>query len=271
MLNQNPDIEKDFLGYLPSLPKVAAEFIELTRELNTSKNSYANFLLSDPVLSTRIFSYINLVLNPSNTGYLSINKGISIMGLHKFKNLVMAFSLFPVFQEADSVELYKYSLLTAYYSKAIASHFNLINPHDAFLLGFLHDIGKLALKNKFRDKYSDTVSCDDDEPVYEYSPEEEIADFNYCHADISEYICRKWSLPVVVADAIKFHHFPLDAMLPQAASVVYLSDLLAHKNTRFTKESQKVFQYMQLSKSDLLPHADISLRKVQPFFEILNI
>ena len=126
------DMAKDFLGYLPELPDVMAQFIELTRQLNTTKTSYANILLSDQILSTRIFSYINLVLNTSKTDYLSINKGIALMGLHMFKNVVLAFSLYPAFEEAGCIELFKYSLSTAYYSKEIALQFKFINPHDAF-------------------------------------------------------------------------------------------------------------------------------------------
>ena len=84
----NNSIEQDFLGCLPELPSVMAKFIELTRELNISKNSYANILLQDPLLSSRIFTYINKVLNPSKAGYISVNRGVSLMGLHKFKNVV---------------------------------------------------------------------------------------------------------------------------------------------------------------------------------------
>lgn len=266
----NNSIEQDFLGCLPELPPVMAKFIELTRELNISKNSYANILLTDPLLSSRIFTYINKVLNPSKSGYISVNKGVSLMGLHKFKNVVLAFSLFPVFQEAECVELFKYSLLTAYYSKDIAAQFKLINPHDAFLLGFLHDIGKIAMKNKFGSKYLIT-SIEDRNEVKIYTQEEEVAEFGYCHADISEYICRCWNLPIVVTDSIRYHHFPLDAMLPQAASIIYLADILAHKNNKLTIESQKVFQYMQLSKTQIMPYSMGGMKKLIPYYEILDI
>lgn len=267
---QNDAVEKFFIGCLPQLPEVAANFIDLTRKLNTSKTSYANLLLSEPVLSTRIFSYINLVLNPSNSGYLSINKGISIMGLHGFKNIVIAFSLFPSFQDADCTALYKHSLLCAYYSSAIASQFNFINQHDAFLLGFLHDIGKLALKNRFGDEYkiSDNVNTI---PENEFSCSDEIEKFGYSHSDISEFICNHWNLPAVISDAVKFHHSPFDAMLPQAAAIIFLSQMLANQNTAGVQETQRVLQYMRLSKSDLFPYIDGSSRKLQPFFEILGI
>lgn len=266
----NNTIEQDFLGCLPELPPVMEKFIELTRELNISKNSYANILLKDSLLSSRIFTYINKVLNPSKSSYISINKGVSIMGLHKFKNVVLAFSLFPVFHDADCIELFKYSLLTAYFSKDIASQFKLINPHDAFLLGFLHDIGKLAMKNKFGSKYKIT-SIEDNNEIKIYTQEEEVAEFGYCHADLSEYICRRWNLPIVVTDSIRYHHFPLDAMLPQAASIIYLADLMAHNNTKITKENQKVFQYMQLTKTQILPYISGGIKKIIPFYEILDI
>ena len=264
------DMAKDFLGYLPELPDVMAQFIELTRQLNTTKTSYANILLSDQILSTRIFSYINLVLNTSKTDYLSINKGISLMGLHMFKNVVLAFSLYPAFEDAGCIELFKYSLSTAYYSKEIALQFKFINPHDAFLLGFLHDIGKLALKNKFKDEYKFTTHNVLDIEK-QYTIEEELAKFNYCHSDLGEYICKTWNLPIVVTDAIRFHHYPLDAMLPQAASIIYLSDILAHKNMRITPEDMKIFQYMQLSKSDIMPYSIGQEKKLMPYFEILGI
>ncbi len=263
-------VEMDFIGCIPVLPEVMERFIALTRELNTSKSSYANILLQDPILSSRIFSYINLVLNPSNSGYLSVNKGVSVMGLQKFKNVVLVFSLFPVFWESNCLELFKYSLLTAYCSKDIAMQFNFINPNDAFLLGFLHDIGKIAMKNKFGEKYK--IAADDIESdIKIYSPESEVQEFKYSHADLGEYICRIWNLPIVVTDSIKFHHFPLDAMLPQAASIIYLADVLAQQNSKITKETQKVFQYMRLSQSDLKQYVSASKKKLLPFFEILDI
>ncbi len=264
------DIEKDFIGCLPELSSVANSFLDLTRQLNIAKSSFASLLSADPVLQQRIFAYINLVLNQNKSGYLSINKGISLMGIHKFKNLVIVFSLFPIFQESDCIELFKYSLLTAYYSKSIASQYNLINPHDAFLLGFLHDIGKIAMKNKFGSEYS-LASFDENHLLHEYSPEEELNRFGCCHADLSEFICKSWNLPVVVVDSIKNHHNPLSAMLPQVASIIYLSELMALKNVRFSEESQKVFNYMQVSKSDLAQHTFGADKKVFPFLEVLNL
>ena len=264
------NIEREFIGCLPTLSDVALQFVSLTRELSTPKRSYANLLLSDPTLSTRIFSYINLVLNSGNSSYLSINKGISLMGLHKFKNLVVTFSLFPVFHKADCIDLFKYSLLTGYQCKDIASQFNLINPNDAFLLGFLHDIGKIAIKNKFGEKYSlmlDGLEDTTDENIVKH--EKEV--FGYSHSDISEFVCKSWNLPLILYDAIKNHHAPLDAMLPQAASIIYLSDMLAHKSNRTSDENQKVFQYLRLSKSDLASYMVGYERKLQPYFEVLGM
>ena len=60
-------------------------------------------------------------------------------------------------------------------------------------------------------------------------------------------------------------------MLPQAASIIYLSDILAHKNTKLSKESQKVFQYMQLSKTQIMPYSMGGMKKLIPFYEILDI
>lgn len=263
------NIEQDFIGCIPELPPVMKKLIELTRTLNVSRNSYANILLADSVLSSRVFSYINLVLNSSNSAYISINKGVSIMGLHKFKNVALVFSLFPVFQEAECEKLFKYSLLTAYYSKEIASRFNFINRHDAFLMGFLHDIGKIAMRNRFGEKY-ETASHDKGGSIKTYTAEEELREFNCCHTDLSEYICRLWNLPIVITDSIKFHHLPLKAMLPQAASIIYLADMLANKNNKVTKENQQIFQYMRLSKSELMSYSNNCNKKILPFLEILG-
>jgi len=263
------DIERDFRGCVPEMPDVFAKFIDLARELSVTKRSYANYLLLDPTLSTRIFSYINLVLNPSGMGYISINKGISLMGLQKFKNLVMVFSLYPIYEEMQCIDLFKHSLESAYIAKGIAAQYNFINPHDAFLLGFLHDIGKIAFKTKFGDKYA--IFRNDGGVTRESTIEEEVTEFKYCHADISEYTAKKWNLPLVIVDAIKYHHFPLSAMLPQAASIIYLAGIISKKDFKLQPQLQKVLHYMQLTKADLAQFMGQTARFTMPFYEILGI
>ncbi len=264
------DIENDFLGYIPELPEVAGKFIALTRQLNTVNKLYANLLLSDALLSTRLFSYINLTLCQGDMSYMSLNKGLSLVGLHEAKNIVLVFSLFPLFEEANCIDLFKYSLTSAFYSKKIALEYNLINPQDAFLLGFLHDIGRIVMKNKFKDKYL--------LPAFPYSDfrdedsfEKEIQKFGCNHADLSEFILKKWRLPLIICDSVKYHHSPLKAMLPQAASILYLSDILCKKNTRLSKNDLEIFDYMHFTKSGFgafIPECD---RQTLPYFNVLNI
>ncbi len=265
------NIEKDFIGCIPELPEVCRRFISLSKELSSNRALHAGLLLNEPVLAGRIFEYINLIYNGQSqtSNYMSINKGISLMGLQKFKNVVLSFALFPVFEEANCINLYEYSLLSANYSKAIASASNLINPSDAYLLGLIHDIGKVALKNKYKDSYL-ISPLESEEKVHNYTKEEEINLFQYTHEELSEFISKKWELPLVISDAIRYHHTPMQSKLPQVASIIYLSDFLLRQNTKTSNEDIAVFQYMNLTKNDLLPYINSSKKKLLPYLQILG-
>lgn len=264
------DIQKDFIGCLPEMPQPLSRFVQLSKQLGGSKRSYSNYLLTDPTLSTRIFSYTNLILNPQNLGYISTNKAISVMGMQRFKNIVLVFSLYPIFEDAGCVELFIHSLETAFIAQAMASAYKFINEYDAFLLAFLHDIGKIPLKIRFGEKFK--LNPDkDDVRSRESLLDEETRELSYCHTELSEYVARSWNLPVVITDAIRFHHFPLDAMLPQAASIIYLSNIVQKQDFKQQEQFNKILGYIQLTKADVLQFAGSAQKNTMPYYEILNI
>ena len=263
-------IKSDYLGCCHELPDIVSDFFDMTREVNFSKTSFANIFANDPILQQRIFSYVNQTLSQADS-FISINKAISLIGLHKFKNIVLVLSLFPLFQDAGAVDLFKSSLLSAYYAKTIASNLQLINPDDAFLLGFLLDIGKLPMLNKFGSEYRSFAFDENDSLIYYFSQRDEKRLFGYSHVELSEFVCKTWKLPKVIVDAIKCHHSPFDSTLPEVACIAYLSSLLVLKNVKFNDLTQKVFSYMNISKGDLISMVFGVDKKVIPFYEILEI
>jgi len=81
-----------------------------------------------------------------------------------------------------------------------------INPVDAFVIGLLHDFGKVVLEQHFQEEFHQVL-------VKAYR---EKRSFNeVCkellgtdHAEIGSIIAEQWELPGALKKSIEFHHMP---------------------------------------------------------------
>ena len=102
-----------------------------------------------------------------------------------------------------------------------------MDSEEAFIIGFLHDIGKIILNMQDKDalnqvrelvaKGSDVIEA---ERMY----------FGTDHAEVGAALAKKWQLPILLTNVIKYHHTPNLASVPKECSLVYLVDKLIQDN-----------------------------------------
>jgi putative nucleotidyltransferase with HDIG domain len=135
----------------PAMPQVVFELRSAIRRQETTVKEVVQILERDPVISLRLISVAN---SPVYKGYgevRSIQAAIPRLGFKETLSIVVAIankSLYEARQPQFKMALDKmwvHSLAVAYAAKHFAHTLQLDDPEILFLMGLIHDIGKVIL------------------------------------------------------------------------------------------------------------------------------
>ena len=89
---------------LPSLPWVAIQILELTRDQNASSADIAQCVEMDQALSGKILKTINSSFYGLSSPCPSISRAINYLGMNTVRSLVLGFSLVESFRSPEGAE-----------------------------------------------------------------------------------------------------------------------------------------------------------------------
>lgn len=214
---------------IPPMPHVMVKALEVIKDPKSGARQLGEIMSVDQAMSTKILSLVNSAFYGFRQQTTSVHKAIVILGMMKAKNIVMSLALKPMMSGHGSRELWEHSIKCAVAAEHLAGQYRAINPDDAFVIGFLHDIGKMLLASKDPVKYSKVKYIAQQDPNKDINAlERSILGVNHC--ELGAMLSKRWSLPVVLTNCIKYHHTPWLSSLPAACGVVYLADRLVQPN-----------------------------------------
>ncbi len=213
-------------GYtnLPVLPKVVKNFNKLFESGDVTIEDIVKVVELDSAIALKLISIANSPLVRGASDCLSVERAITRLGLPETKNYIVALANKGVLVSENIIlkkvleDLWWHSLETAYCAKLLAIMLNHSNPDKLFLLGLLHDVGKLLLVS-IVDDLSITWSEIDKAAV------DEIMDS--LHADFGSVLIRAWNFGDEFYDIVHFHHSPFDSEnISFELLVIYLANLI---------------------------------------------
>ena len=152
MMNNNPNkldpqqVVAEFKD-IPPMPNVMVKALSVIKNPATGIAELAKIMQVDQEISTKTLSLVNSEFYGFRQQITSINKALVVLGMMKAKNIIMSLALKQMMTAQGSRELWEHSIQCAVASEILAKEYKVINPDDAFVIGFLHDIGKMLLKN----------------------------------------------------------------------------------------------------------------------------
>jgi putative nucleotidyltransferase with HDIG domain len=220
---------------VPALPLAVERVLRATEDPNTELDDVVNAIEQDPALSAR-------VLRLSNSPYFGMRQRVGtvrlalvILGMREVRNIVLAVSVIGAVSSSRLLALvardfWQHSSVTAMAARVFAKQLRKQNLEDAFVGGLLHDMGQLALAERFEHDYTKiclTAGSDEDRLC-----ELEKEHFGFTHADVGAAFAQEWGLPDALRDALLMHHAapwqPLtDAANPALAALVRLANRVA--------------------------------------------
>ena len=230
--------------------------------------------IDDPNITLTIISeYIGLdqalaalVLQMSNSvalGYgrtcSNLREAVMRIGLKRLKSLLLASAAAGPLNKSlagyrlGGGDLWNHALSVAVASELLAKMVSYRDSEEAYVSGLLHDLGKLLLDQYVLTDYSKIVSYIQQYKMPLWEAEEKLIGID--HARVGGLICERWQFPVVLVDAIRYHHYPAMAGANhQLPAIVNLGNAIV---------SQHATNNSGLFSSDIHPQT-LSILHIQP-------
>ena len=218
------------IATLPTLPSVLARILDTIFDPGTSALELGELIAADLSLSAKLLQVVNSAYYGFPKQISSITQAIVIMGFVEVRNLAFAATAFDTIESDssyDRTQLWRHSLATAMASERLVKTLRL-DVDGAFVIGLLHDFGKVALDSLYPDSF--TEAAREAHAQQRFIREVEPRIFGIDHAEAGALLATHWNFPPGIVGPIRFHHRPSDAHYNvQETFVVCVADYIAYE------------------------------------------
>lgn len=253
---------------IPPMPNVMVKALSVIKNPATGIAELGKIMQVDQAISTKTLSLVNSAFYGFRQQITSINKALVILGMMKAKNIIMSLALKQMMTAQGSRELWEHSIKCAVASEILAKEYKVINPDDAFVIGFLHDIGKMLLNAKNPLKYSKVRYLATQGNVN--LVEVEDAQFGTNHCVLGALVSKKWQLPVILTNCIRYHHDPSQSSLPTVCGIVYCADRLVQPNMPNPLLEPRIMSKLEFKIDDPVALRETILAKASIFLKEMS-
>ena len=219
--------------YLPTLPAVYFRILEALQEAESSVETIAKAVATDPGLTTKILQLVNSAFLGYGGQVSSAEEAILLLGTGTIRSLALTLRMFSAFDisqpEKRSLErVWNHSVRVGRLAQRIAKVEGGDDKlaEEAFTAGLLHDIGKLALADNSALGYVELMARAEEvkRPLIEIEREA----FQATHAEVGAYLLDLWGLPLPLVEAVALHHEPgkTDAPCFNSLTAVHVANAL---------------------------------------------
>lgn len=255
MLDSAQFIELKASGNLPSPKGPALRVMELCQREDVTLPEIIQVMRVDPALAGRILKLANSAAfgRPRPAAALTPDVLMSI-GIRSVNQVVLAFSLVSA-NRAGQCPGFDYGLFwsrsaaAAVATQLLGAATRVASLAEAFTLGLLTNIGRLALASLYPTRYGELIA----QAGGQFAPaltELEKQAFGHGHLDITAAMMRDWGLPRLFADAVLCHEAPelaesaAESRSSRLVKCLYLGAQLA--DLCFVPQSARAAEFVRL-------------------------
>lgn len=197
------------VGNLPSLPTVAARINSEIESEGLSAKRLGAIISEDPSLASSMLRLSNSAFYGMPRQIATIERAVMVLGFDTVKNLALSISIFSFFKKGispaiDVIGLWNHSLGVAVCARALVMRLNAKIAEQAFLLGIVHDVGKIALIKLCLEDMEQVCRLISHDGMSEEEAEMQV--FGFTHQKIGGMLLKEWKFPEMMVLAVKAHH-----------------------------------------------------------------
>jgi HD-like signal output (HDOD) protein len=212
---------------LPALPMVVQTLSRRIGDHTASAVEIARLLAHDQGLTARVLRLANSAFYAPKEAVRTPEQAVVLLGFGTVRAIILKASIFSAYDMERARPFWLHALGAACAARTIARRTGIGGAEDAFVMGLLHDLGKLAMAEFLPELYRPVrAAVERDGGLIR---DAELRLLGCDHAAVGRYLCEHWSLPPAYRDAIAGHHdlsLASDAHRPLAACV-HLADIIA--------------------------------------------
>ncbi len=190
------------INAVPRLPTIIPKLLRSLRDPASSVRDYVAIVNKDPVMSAAVLKLANSVyFNPTATYVGDIEKAILKLGIEGLRSVLSAAVMQPIIQRDSPYfsqtgqRLWIHSLNTAVACE-IVGEARRLERFKAYLLGLMHDLGKITLFSELCKQYK--LNGDASPGMQAFVPPMQTVS-----AQLSYTIAKDWQLPDEICNALQ--------------------------------------------------------------------
>ncbi|MEE8059347.1 MAG: HDOD domain-containing protein [Pseudomonadales bacterium] len=188
---------------VPRLPSIIPKLLQSLRNPKASAKDYVKIINKDPAMSTAVLKLANSVyFNPISKRVTSIETAVVKLGIEGLRTVLSAAVMQPVIERQSYYytefghKLWTHALCCAVTCELIARQRGL-EPFKAYLLGLVHDIGKITIFSQLSNQFQ--LNAKQDQPGYAA-----FAPLMQSTSEMLSYtIAKDWELPEEICSALE--------------------------------------------------------------------
>ncbi len=222
----------DGIPSMGSYSPVMQEIEAVLGDPQSTLSSVGEVIEKDPDLTARLLRLGNSSFFGFPNRLETVSETISLIGVQQVQDLISASTVVKIFEgvSADLVDMesfWKHSIACGVAGRILAIERRVSKPEKFFVVGLLHDIGRLVLYSRAAAKAKQVFERYQNDPVLLREAEMSVLGFD--HTEIGEALLRSWNFPPNLVNAVRYHHQPMSAGIFQMdASLVHLADYMVN-------------------------------------------
>lgn len=212
---------------IQAMPSVIVKVLNVMKKPTVSMKELGDIVIYDQSLTIKILALVNSAYYGFSQQINSISIALSLLGMVKVKNIIVAVAMKPMMSGAGDKELWKHSIRVAAGCEYLANLTKIMDSDEAFIAGFIHDIGKIVLTMNDAKTYTKVLEvANAGHDILEV----EKKYFDSDHVKTGSLLAKRWQLPILLANIVSYHHDPSLSSIPVPCNLVCAVDKLVQDN-----------------------------------------
>ncbi len=228
---QHPTMLVRGLSDLVSLPSVYFHIVEVIHSPQASSAMVANIVSKDSNLSLKLLRLVNSAFYGFPGQIDSITRAITLLGTNELITLALGISVVQTFKHVpvdliDMEAFWKHAIRCGLFAQVLCSYKVGVSEETMFVGGLLHDIGRLVMLRKIPEQYSRVMNYARQQRLPLEQAEQQLLECT--HSDVGMRLGDDWNIAPNLIQMIGDHHQPARERYHTEASLLHISNLLAH-------------------------------------------
>jgi putative nucleotidyltransferase with HDIG domain len=196
---------------LPTLPVVLPKLLNLMESEKSDASDIARAISHDPALTSKVLKVANSAYYGFSREIASLDRAIPLLGLNMVRSLALSIGVMAGLSNGGgkSAHLSREGLWI--HSLAVATAMQELskktggNSEHLFVVGLLHDIGKIVLDQFFNQEFGRALeAAANGKDLSFHVAERNIIGMD--HGEIGDMLLKRWKFPPVISGPISVHH-----------------------------------------------------------------